>query len=126
MKKVNRFLMIMLVILLAGCAGTQQQNAAKAMLVTQAAIVEVATAADQLCTAGTLTQAQCDEVKDAYEYARVHYDLAEAALSTAIRTDSDEAWTNYTILHESFQRIYGDFLKVALKYGITTEEVAND
>jgi hypothetical protein len=121
MKRVNRFLMVMLVILVTGCLASQQENATKAMLVTQIAIIDVAKAADQLCTAGTLTQGQCDEIRTAYEYAKVNYNLAETALSTAIRTDSEEAWTNYNVLHENFQRIYADLLAVALKYGITVE-----
>ena len=109
-------------IIFVGCASTQTQQATKTMLVMQTGIVDVATTADQLCSAGLLSQPQCDEVSIAYDKAKVHYDLAESTLATAIKAgDNESSWENYRIIHENFQRIYGDLLAVAFKYGITPE-----
>ena len=122
-KAISRISVVALVVALLaiGCAGTQQNQATKGMLVTQTAIVDIATSADQLCTAGILTQPQCTEIGTAYDKAKVYYDLAETALSAAIKADNDGAWKNYEIVHQNFGRIYGDLLAVALKHGITPE-----
>jgi hypothetical protein len=112
---------MLLFVLLTRCAGTQQQQATKAMLVAQTGIVNVATSADQLCSAGMLNQEECAEISVLYEKAKVYYDLSGSALSTAIQMDDEGSWQNYKSIHENFQRIYSDLLAVALKYGI--EEV---
>ena len=121
MKHLNRFLLFATLFIVIGCAATQQENATKAMLVTQTAIVDIATSAAQLCSNGVLSQPQCDDISIAYTKAKVHYDLAESALATAIESDSDDAWANYNIIHDNFTRIYSDLLFVASSYGITSE-----
>jgi len=108
-------------LLLTGCPGTQTEKAAKAMLVTQTAIVDVATTANNLCVAGVLSQNECDDIADMYEKAKVTYDLAESALATALQTDSDDSWQKYQTFHENFMKIYIDMLTAAASYGILEE-----
>ena len=119
MKMLNSFFIILLLVIMAGCGGTQSEKSAKALLITQATIVELAQTADQMCTAGVLNQVQCDKVKFAYNDAKVSYDLAESSLSTALKLDSEDSWENYTVLHNNFTAIYTDLLNLAISFGIS-------
>ena len=110
---------LLIILALTACAGTQSENSAKALLITQATIVELAQTADQMCTAGVLSQVQCDKVKFAYNDAKVSYDLAESSLSTALKLDSEDSWENYTVLHNNFTVIYTDLLNLAINFGIS-------
>ena len=114
----NLSILVVLAMLFVSCTGTQSEQAAKAMLTTQTSIVAVATSADSMCTAGILTQDQCDEIATLYAQAKVSYDLAESTLAIALQTDSDDRWTNYQRFHDSFMILYYDLLVMANEFGI--------
>jgi len=122
----SNFVVLLLVMLLASCAGmqgTREEQAGKAMLMGQETIVQLATTADQLCTAGVLTQGQCDDIRTAYEFAKVYYDLAETALATALKVETEDAWARYTAVHNQFDKAYADLLAVAMQHGVKVEGV---
>ena len=63
------------IFLLSACAGGKAQKTTDTLLVMQSTVVSLAEAADDMCTRGDLTQAECDKVADIYSKAKVSYDL---------------------------------------------------
>lgn len=110
-----------LIVLQFGCAISSDQRAGlatKALLGTQAAVVGIAQAADDLCSAGTLHQGQCDQVRETYEQAALTYDLAAGLLAAAVAEDSPDAWQNYRALHERFMGLYVDLTNLAIAFDL--------
>lgn len=110
-----------LIALLSGCAISSDQRAGlatKALLGTQAAVVGIAQAADDLCSAGTLHQGQCDQVRETYAQAALSYDLAAGLLAAAIEADSPDAWQNYRALHERFMGLYVELTNLAIAFDL--------
>ena len=116
-----------LVMVLSGCAAFQEKRglATKALLTTKEAIVGIAEAADQLCSQGTLTQSQCDEVATVYEQAKAGYDAAADLLVVAVKSDSDDAWQNYQILNDHFYQLYSDMTAIAIKFNLLSDVEAS-
>ena len=105
---------------LIGCSALQHKSkeglATQALLSTQAAVVGMARAADQMCTQGTLKQSECDEVALIYEQAQVSYDLAADMLVVALEADTPEAWQNYQALHDRFFALYTSLNAAAVQF----------
>ncbi|MGE4406060.1 hypothetical protein [Pseudomonas sp.] len=113
---------LLLTPMLFGCSALQTKSkdglATQALLSAQAAVVGMAQAADQMCTQGTLTQSDCDQVAQIYEQAQVSYDLAGALLIVALEADTPEAWQNYQALHDRFFQLYTSLNAAAVEFKI--------
>ena len=114
----------LLVSAFSGCAIKQQSHAsiaAKSLLSTQAVVVGLAEAADDMCTAGTLNQDQCDRISELYDQARSSYDMAAELMIVAIESgdspDSD-AWVNYQVISAHLSGIAASMQDVATEFGI--------
>jgi len=114
----------LLVSVLSGCAITQQSHAsiaAKSLLSAQAVTVGLAEAADGMCTAGALSQSQCDQIGEIYGQARASYDLATDLLIVAIESGDSEdsaAWANYQTVSARFSDITSSMQALATEFGI--------
>jgi hypothetical protein len=121
----------LLVSALSGCAIKQQSHAslaAKSLLSAQAVVVGLAEAADDMCTAGTLNQDQCDEVAKIYGQARASYDMATELLIVAIESgDSQDsaAWANYQAVRTRFSDISSSMQTIATEFGIVSNQEDN-
>ncbi|HDH01101.1 MAG TPA: hypothetical protein ENG80_04765, partial [Nitrospirae bacterium] len=101
-----------IIILFAGCAHTGESKtglATRTLVSMKETVIGIAEAADQLCSAGYLTQDECDQVNDVYQKAMVSYDLTADSLIVVIRvTDKPEAAEKYRIFHDKFLLLYQD------------------
>jgi len=116
----------LLIASMSGCAIREQSHAslaAKSLLSTQAVVVGLAEAADDMCTAGTLKQSQCDRVAVIYGQARASYDMAADLLIVAIESGGSEesaAWANYRAVSARFSEITTSMQAIATEFGIVS------
>lgn len=118
-KNVVKALLVVFVSLfvLSACATSQAGLATKTMVAMQKTIVGIAQAADDLCSQGLLTQAECDRVAVAYQGAKVSYDAAASALIIVIETSNGGMnWNSYQALHDKFLALYRDMYNVAVEF----------
>lgn len=122
----------LLVTSLSGCAITQQSHAsiaAKSLLAAQAVTVGLAEAADDMCTAGTLNQSQCDQIDNIYGQARASYDVAANLLIVAIESGESEesaAWANYLAVSARFSEITSSMQAIATEFGIVSATMESE
>ena len=108
--------------LLSACAGGKAQKTTDTLLVMQHTIVSLAEAADDMCTRGDLTQAECDKVADIYSKAKVSYDLAADMLVVALESsDIQNNWEAFALFHNKFLALYQDMYTVAIEFKIIPE-----
>jgi hypothetical protein len=117
-------------LIFSGCALKKESHAtvsARALLSTQATVVSLASAADDLCTAGTLTQVRCDLASDLYDKAAAAYDTAADLLVVAIVSGEEgsgsPAWANFRAAADRFATFAADFRAVASAFGLTPEPI---
>lgn len=125
MRKLIPFLFLA-IFMLSACLGTTPKSAKTAIL-TQKSIVDLATKVDAMCSAGILTQPQCDEVGQLYDQAKTAYGdvlAAELALIDAAvvgkSTTREEA--ALTTMLQTWTPLAAQIITLAAKYGIIEEE----
>ncbi len=116
-------------IALSGCSATSVKTTANKLILTQETVIAAAQAADAMCSAGTLTQTQCDEAAKIYQQAKDAYDVALAAelavIDAAIAGDDTseaEAAKAYSAALASFTAVATKMVTFATKYGLLEEE----
>ena len=109
-------------LLLVGCAGGQGQSksgmATQTLLSAQTAVIAIAQTADLMCSQGTLTQPQCDQVAGIYGQAATSYDLTADLLAAAINLNSPELWQRYQAKNEQFFKLYIDMTAAAVQLNV--------
>lgn len=124
-------LICLAVIGLSGCSMFSGQSsdqdasgsAAKLLLSVRAAIIQTATAADKMCSAGTLDQGQCNQVAIVYGQSMAAYDVAADALETAIQTETADSWDAFAAREGIFLSLANDLTTLAGQFGLIKDEV---
>lgn len=121
----KKFFIFALLLLMVGCAPAAKKSV-DAVVLSQETIVNIASVVDQQCTAGILTQSQCDQAAKLYAEARSAYqsvydaemlviDAAVAGLSTQGAEDQ------LTAAMSAWTPIAAKLVTMAAQYGLIKE-----
>ncbi len=119
------FGLLVITLLLIGCSAAVQKSADGLML-TQQTVINIAGSIDHMCSAGTLTQDQCDSAAKLYSEAKEAYGVAlEAELlvidAAVVGTGLAEAEENYTVAVGAWTSIATKLITFAAKLGLLEE-----
>lgn len=121
----KKFFVFALLLLTIGCAQTAKKSV-DAVVLSQETIVDIASVVDQQCTAGILTQTQCDkaaklysEAKDAYQTV---YDAEMLVIDAAVAGLSIQgAEDQLTAAMSAWTPIAAKLITLAAEYGLIKE-----
>jgi hypothetical protein len=104
---------------LAGCAGlTPQQQATNTLLATHDTIVNVEAGIKEPCDKGIIASQDCAAIEGYILQAKPAYNTAVDAQLVWLSSNSDTDQVAYAAKQQALDRLVGDALSIALKYGI--------